>query len=87
MRAEGQPLRHRARRAQPSERTRTAPKRNRVQLTQLQARLGQQAQDRRDQGAGRLRATHAAVLPHARAVGHGNGQTVGAGVEGQKSGG
>jgi hypothetical protein len=70
--------------AQAGERARPAPESDGVQRSQLEARLGQQAQRGGDQRARGLRAAGARVQPLPRAALHADGQLLGAGVEGQE---
>jgi hypothetical protein len=84
--AEAQALGHRAGGAQAGEGARPAAERNAIQLRQLQPGPGQQAFDGRDQAGRGLRAAGTVVgeqrRPRARL--QGNGEQLGAGIEGKQ---
>ena len=82
--AVGQALRHRAGGAQAREGTGPAAEDDGVQPAQREPGLGQQAPHGRDQRGRRLRAAGAGVRAHRVAVLDGDGQMLGAGVEGKQ---
>jgi D-Ala-D-Ala carboxypeptidase 3 (S13) family len=82
--AEREPLGDGACGAQAGEGARPPSKHDGIKRRQLQAGLREQALDRRDEGCGCRRPAGAAVPPLARTVSHGDGQGLGAGVEGKQ---
>ena len=83
-RTKRQALCHRAGGAQPSEGAWPPAEGQCVQRSQIQARLGQQSLDGRQQPVRSLCAARAGVLPHRAAALHGDGQGFGAGIEGEQ---